>query len=282
MRRVRDDSCREQPTAYPLVVPAPLPLSVAIVTFNEEHNLPRCLESVRGLAAEIVVVDSGSVDGTEKVARTSSARFLVHAWQGHVAQKNIALTSCTQPWVLSLDADEAVSPELAAALGRLFSANEPAADGYEVNRRTFYLGDWVNHAWNPEWRLRLVRREKARWLGYDPHDRLEVGGGSIQRLEGDLLHYSYANLQDHFERTIRYARISADALERAGRECRWYHLVFSPWLGLGKRLLLKQGFRDGRRGWIIAYTTFFSVLAKYAFLHEKQIAVSQPDRKSVV
>ncbi|MCU0782809.1 MAG: glycosyltransferase family 2 protein [Verrucomicrobia bacterium] len=247
-----------------------LPLSVAVITLNEEKHLARCLASVRELAAEIVVVDSGSTDGTEKVAREFGAKFSVQPWQGHVAQKNLALAACSQPWVLSLDGDEAVSPELAVALRELFSGQPPAADGYEINRRTFYLGEWVNHSWNPEWRQRLVRREKAQWQGPDPHDRLEVTGGNTARLQGDLLHYSYENLQDHFERTVRYARISADAMERAGKRCRWYHRVFSPWRVLCKRLLLKQGFRDGRRGWIIAYTTFFSVLAKYAFLYEKR------------
>jgi hypothetical protein len=98
---------------------------------------------------------------------------------------------------------------------------------------------------------------------------LEVTGDD-EKLSGDLLHYSYSNLREYFERTVRYARTSADNLERDGKSCRWYHLVFSPWLVLCKRLLLKQGFRDGRRGWIIAYATFFSVLAKYAFLFEKR------------
>ena len=105
--------------------------------------------------------------------------------------------------------------------------------------------------------------------------------GDAGKLSGDLLHYSYASLEGHFERTIRYARNSADNLERAGKPCHWYHLVFSPWMALIKRLILKQGFRDGRRGWIIAYTTFFSVLAKYAFLFEKQeIKLRQHESKS--
>jgi len=246
-----------------------LPLSVAVITLNEEANLPRCLASVRDLATEIVVVDSGSKDSTEKVAQQFGAKFSVQPWRGHVAQKNLALAACSQPWVLSLDADERVSPELGASLEQLFSGPAPSADGYEINRRTFYLGQWVRHAWNPEWRLRLVRREKAQWTGRDPHDRLEVDGRTA-RLKGDLLHYSYKDLSDHFTRMIRHARTSADSLERAGRRCRWYHLAISPWLALGKRLILKQGFCDGRRGWIIAYSTFFSVLAKYAFLFEKQ------------
>lgn len=247
-----------------------LPLSVAVITLNEEARLPACLTSVQDLAAEIVVVDSGSTDGTEAVAKRFGARFLVEPWRGHVAQKNLAWTACSQPWVLGLDADEVVSLELAASMRALFANGPPAAEGYWISRRTFYLGRWINHAWYPEWRLRLARREKARWTGRDPHDRLEVNGPTA-RLKGDLLHYSYRDLQDHFQRLVRYAQVSARGLAQEGKRCRWYHLVLSPWAALGKRLILKQGFRDGLRGWIIAYSTFFSVLAKYAFLLESQM-----------
>jgi glycosyltransferase involved in cell wall biosynthesis len=250
-------------------VSASLRLSVAVITHNEEANLPRCLESVRGLASEIVVIDSGSDDRTGEIARRFGARFKFEPWQGHVAQKNLALLGCTQPWVLCLDADEAVSPELADAIRAVLSAGSPQPDGFYINRRSFYLGQWVRYAWNPEWRLRLGRREKAQWRGHDPHDRLEVDGVTA-RLTGELLHYSYASLQDHLEQTIRHARTSADSMARAGGRCRWYHLAISPWLALAKRLVLKQGFRDGWRGWIIAYSASFSVLAKYAFLCEKQ------------
>jgi glycosyltransferase involved in cell wall biosynthesis len=255
-----------------------LPLSVAIITLNEEQHLPRCLASVRELTSEIVVVDSGSMDRTKEIATEFGARFLFEEWAGHVAQKTKALAACTQPWLLGLDADEAVSPELANSIRELFSGKLPELDGFWINRRTFYLGQWVNHSWSPEWRLRLARRERAQWMGRDPHDRLEVGGKTA-RLKGDLLHYSYANLQDHFERMVGYARISAESLERAGKRCRWYHLVFSPWLAMSKRLILKQGFRDGRRGWIIAYATFFSVLAKYALLFEKREVTPHEEKK---
>ncbi len=275
----RDDSCRQQPSRYLAAVPAPLPLSVAVVTLNEETNLLRCLESVRGLAVEIVVVDSGSQDGTERVARSFDAKFLFQPWQGHVAQKNIALANCTQPWVLSLDADEAVSPELAATLHRLFSASEPAADGYEINRRTFYLGEWVNHAWNPEWRLRLARKAVAQWHGHDPHDRLEVSSGTTARLRGDLLHYSYVDLQDHFHRTIRYARLSADALHSTGKPCRWYHLVVSPWAAFFKKMIFKRAWRDGWRGWTISVVTMFGVFAKHAFRLEKKLTAGKAVRR---
>jgi glycosyltransferase involved in cell wall biosynthesis len=124
----------------------PLPLTVAVVTLNEEANLPRLLASIDGLASEIVVVDSGSTDGTERIAKAAGARWETAKWEGFIMQKNRSLDFCTQPWILFLDADEALSPELADALRRLFESGDPAGDGYEINRRTWYLGDWIWHA----------------------------------------------------------------------------------------------------------------------------------------
>src|SRR5688572_32490824 len=133
------------------------------MTLNEEKNLPRCLESVRGLAAEIVVVDSGSTDRTCAVAESFGAHVLYHPWPGNIPQMQRTADAASQPWVLFLDADEALSPELALAIRKRFSQGTPAENGFWVNRRTWYLGDWVWHAWYPEWRLRLVKKEHARW-----------------------------------------------------------------------------------------------------------------------
>jgi glycosyltransferase involved in cell wall biosynthesis len=254
-----------------------LPLSVAIITLNEERNLPRCLESVRELAAEIIVVDSNSTDGTRAVAEHFGAVFKVNPWPGYVAQKNAALSHCTQPWILFLDADEAVSPALAANIRRLFAAGEPGEQGFFLNRLNFYLGQWIRHAWYPEWRLRLVRGKQARWVGLDVHEKLEVEGGT-RRLAGDLLHYPFTSLLDHFQSTLKYARLAADSAARAGRTCHWYQAVFSPWMAFLKILVLRNGWRDGWRGWVIAGAKWMNVFAKYAFLLERQW--SSPDKDS--
>ena len=254
--------------------PSALPVSVSVVTLNEEANLPRLLASVRGLAREIVIVDSGSTDQTAALARESGARFEVIPWSGFTAQKNRALDLCTQPWVLFLDADEALSPELADALRGLFqNGREPGGDGFFLNRRTWYLGAWIWHAWYPEWRLRLLRRGAGRWGGLDPHAKLEVAGLTA-RLDGDLLHYSFRDLQDHLERTIRYSRTMADSYAASGKAFRWYYLVLSPWVAVFKHLVLKQGWRDGWRGWLVSIIRGIDVFAKYAFLLEKKLTGS--------
>lgn len=245
---------------------ARLPISVAVVTLNEEENLRRCLESVREWASEVVVVDSGSTDRTEEVARKFGAAFASSPWAGFAGQKNKCVEKCSQPWVLFLDADEVVSPELAGAIAKAF-AIEPKADGFWVNRRTFYLGEWIWHSWYPEWILRLVRKEQARWTGLEPHAYLEPQGRT-EKLEGDLLHYSFRDLQDHLQRTIKYARTMAQSLHARGQRFRWRKLLVSPWLSFFKHLLLRGGWRDGWRGWLIAFSKWLDVFAKYAFLLE--------------
>jgi glycosyltransferase involved in cell wall biosynthesis len=258
-----------------LTVHAKLKLSVSIITLNEERNLARCLASVRDLAAEVVILDSGSTDRTKAIADEHGATFAVQPWLGYVAQKNAALRLCSQPWVLSLDADEELSPELATAIRQAIGGTEPAVNGFWLNRRTNYLGQWIWHALYPEWRLRLTRREGSEWRGQDVHEELTVTG-QTGRLSGDLLHYPFRDFQEHLQSTLRYARLRANAYERLGRKFHWYQLLFSPWITFFKHLVLKQGWRDGWRGWLIATAKMINVAAKYAFLLEKRLG-GHPD-----
>ncbi len=258
-------------------MPDRLPLSIALITLNEESNLQRCLESLGGIAAEIVIVDSGSTDRTKAVAHSHGARFEFSPWAGHVKQKAKALERCTQPWVLCLDADEALTPQLAQSVADIVQRNDATLAGAAVNRRSFYLGAWIWYSWYPEWRLRLARRTHAAWAGLDPHDRLEVEGHTT-RLQGDLLHYSFHDLADHLERSLSYARLSAASYAASGRRFRWLQLLFSPPMAALKHLVLRQGFRDGWRGWIIAGVKAAETFAKYAFLleHERAPAPTDP------
>ena len=251
-----------------------LPLSISIITLNEENNIERCLQSVADLAAEIIVIDSGSSDQTTAIAERYGAFVAYNEWPGHVAQKNYALSRCTQPWVLSLDADEALDPLLQTAIREKLSEEAPLADGYWVNRKTFYLNDWIQHAWYPEWRLRLVRKELAGWEGQDPHDHMKKLE-KTDRLKGHLLHYSFKDLQEHLMTTVKYARIGAEAAIEKGESFKWHKLVFAPWFRFLRALILNQAWRDGWRGWIIAFSSMVSCFAKYAFIYEHKRAQKQ-------
>ncbi|MCL2647995.1 MAG: glycosyltransferase family 2 protein [Phycisphaerales bacterium] len=281
-----------------------LPISVAIIAMNEEADLPRCLASVSSFASEIVVIDSGSTDRTPEIAKQYGAKFEYRPWPGYIAQKNAALDACNQPWILALDADEAVSPELEAALRNLFAdggeGEGPKHDGYYVNRFNYYLGRWIRHCWSPEWRLRLIRRGCARWGGLDPHDKLEMqdqnssapgsAGGAVgvnagaqaksqnprpsrgltAKLKGNLLHYTFTSIQEHLEKNLKFARITAQSNHDAGRKFHLHQIVFLPFIAWLKIILIKQGFRDGWRGFLIAGIRYIHTFAKYAYLYQLQ------------
>lgn len=246
---------------------SPLPLSLAVIALNEEANIARCLGSVSGLVSEIVVIDSGSTDRTGEIARDFGARVIHNPWPGHVAQKNVALEHCTQPWVLSLDADEALDSELYAAI-RAVLAEPGEIHGFEVNRLNSYLGAWIRHAWYPEWRLRLVRRDRGCWTGMDPHDHLTVDGPT-RRLSGHLLHYSYPDLKTHLTTTVRYGEISGHQLAARGKRVGPLKIALAPLWRFWRSLLIKQAWRDGWRGWMIAFSSMFAGFAKYAFYLER-------------
>lgn len=247
-------------------------LSLAVITLNEEENLGRCLESAAGLADEIVIVDSGSTDKTKVIAEKYHAVFEYHPWPGHVAQKNRALEKCTHQWVLSLDADECLSPELKEEIQKRFTDGSiDQWDGYLLNRKTFYLGDWIHYAWYPEWRLRLVNRELAQWEGTDPHDHLRVKGKVHKLKGGDFHHFSYRNLQHHMEVSLQYARIGAEADIRNGNTFRAHKLFTSPLGRLFKFVFLKRGWMDGWRGWIILGSAMMTAFVKQAHLLEHKL-----------
>ena len=150
-----------------------LPLSVSLISFNEAENIARTLASIADFAAEIVVVDSHSSDDTRAIAADFGARVFEEDWKGHVAQKNSALSKCTQPWILALDCDEVVSPELQNAIKA--AVTEDVGSGYRVKRRSDYLGKRLRYNWYPDRKLRLVKQDaEPRWAGYDPHDRLQA------------------------------------------------------------------------------------------------------------
>ena len=189
-------------------------ISATIITYNEEQNICDCLESVRW-TDEIVVVDAQSSDRTVELCRKYTDKVFSHPWSGFVNQKNLALSKTSGDWILSLDADERVSSELAKEIKSVVLASD--YDGYCFPRKTYYLGRWINHSgWYPDYKLRLIRRGKGEWKGIDPHDRLEVTG-KTGHLKGDVQHYSYQNISHHLEKINSYTSIMAKELKKRGK-----------------------------------------------------------------
>ena len=172
-----------------------LPLSVAIITYNEEDIIGRTLDSVKDIASEIIVVDSHSTDRTREIAQSYGAKVYVEDWKGYASQMNSALEKCTQEWILFLDADEVVSEQLKESIKK--ELKNPKADGYLINRQTYYLGKFLKYAWQPEYRLRLVNRKaNPKWVR-ETHGYLIVISDRIKKLEGNLYHYSYKSMYNH-------------------------------------------------------------------------------------
>lgn len=246
-----------------------LPLSVALISFNEEDNIGRTLSAVKDIAAEIIVVDSHSTDKTAEIAEGFGARVFDEDWKGHVAQKNSALEKCTQEWILSLDCDEVPDEELLESIKNVLEG--PASDGYLINRRTFYMGKFLKYSWQPDWKLRLVKKSaNPVWGGYDPHDKLSVEGSTEKIKGGDLLHYSYKDTFDHYQRMVKYAKLAAQSYHRDGKKFSYFSLFTKPVFAFIKKYLLKLGFLDGFAGFAVAVSTFIYVFLKYLFLREIQ------------
>jgi glycosyltransferase involved in cell wall biosynthesis len=242
--------------------------SVCIIACNEERNLGRCLDSVAFADEIVVVVDTRSADATESIARARGAKVVVHPYAGNVAQKNVALDLATQEWVVALDADEALSPELAREIRAAIAAGGDGRAGFEANRLTWHLGRWIRHGdFYPDWQLRVFRRDQGRWRGIDPHGRVEVDG-RVGRLAGALHHWSYRDLGDQVARIQDFSRVQASALRAAGRHARVSDFVLRPPARFLRAYLLKAGFLDGVPGLVIAAATAFHVFLKYAKLWE--------------
>jgi len=247
-------------------------VSVCIIASNEERNLGRCLDSAAFADERIVVVDARSADATEEIARARGARVLVHAYEGNVSQKNVALGLANHDWVIALDADEALSPELAAAIRDAVARDGGGWDGFEANRLTWHLGRWIRHGdFFPDWQLRVFRRQVGRWEGIDPHGRVRVDG-RVGRLPGALHHWSYRDLADQVARIQEFSRVQAAALRARGRRARVSDLVLRPPARFLRAYLLKRGFLDGVPGLVIAAATAFHVFLKYAKLWEMERA----------
>ena len=244
-------------------------ISAVVITFNEEKNIGRCLDSLQGVADEIVVVDSYSTDQTKDICNRKQANFLQHSFDGHIEQKNFAASCATYDCVLSLDADEALSAELRQSI--LAVKQDWRHDGYSCNRLTNYCGTWIRYSgWYPDRKLRLWNRKKGRWGGINPHDRVMMDDpGRVFHMDGDMYHYSYRSVKDHVDQINRFSEIAARAANAEGRKANLVlDIVLNPGLTFLKKYILKQGVLDGYAGFLIAIHTAYGKFLKYIKLRE--------------
>ena len=242
-----------------------IPVSACIVTRDEEDRLGPCLDSL-DWCDELLVVDSHSTDKTRELAAARGARVIERDWPGHVAQKEFAVRSAHHDWVLCIDADERVSPELHAAIEAERRRDFAGVAGYEVSRVSRYLGRWIRHGtWYPDWKLRLFDRRRGGWGGRDPHDRASVSGG-VRRLAGELRHEPYRSFEDHLRTIDRYTTITAEAMRAEGRRARLADVILRPPARFFAFFFWRRGFLDGWRGLLLAYLAAHYVRLKYAKL----------------
>ncbi len=243
-------------------------LSVVIITFNEERNIARCLDSVKDVADDVVVVDSFSTDNTQKICFEKNARFVEHVFEGHIEQKNWAITQAKYPHVLSLDADEAMDARLIQSVKVVKS--QWKHDGYIMNRLTNYCGKWIHHSsWYPDRKLRLWDSRKGKWGGTNPHDKYEMeDGSSLGYLEGDILHYSFYEIKDHLNQVTKFSEIAAKAYYEQGRRAPLFRIWISPVFKFFQMYFLKLGFLDGFEGLVIARISANFTFIKYARLRQ--------------
>lgn len=244
-------------------------LSVVIITFNEERNIARCLESVRTVADEIVIVDSFSKDRTKEICLSYGAKFVEHAFEGHIQQKNWAITQASNPIVLSLDADEALDQNLIASI--LEVKKNFTKDGYYMNRLTNYCGHWVRHSgWYPDTKLRLWDSRKGEWKGINPHDKYEMhnGDSTTGKLTGDILHYSYYTVAEHYKQAEYFSTIAAKAYFDLGKKASLFKLIVNPIAKFLHHYIVHFGFLDGGTGFTIAKISAYSTYLKYSKLRK--------------
>ncbi len=245
------------------------PISAVVITYNEEHNIERCLKSLDGAVDEIIVVDSFSTDRTEEICRLYNVRFEQHVFKGHIEQTNYAMDQATNDWVLSLDADEALSKDLKETIINLKVGGQEVA--YRFNRMTNYCGKWIRHSgWYPDAKIRLWNRKSGKWGGQNPHDRVVLEENvTVKALKGDLHHYSIYSMAEHMDQVQKFSSISAQSAFDAGKKSSlMVNLIIGPAFTFFNKYFLKGGFRDGYFGFVICMFTAFSRFLKYSKLRE--------------
>jgi glycosyltransferase involved in cell wall biosynthesis len=252
-----------------------LPISVCLISGSEAHRIRRALASVTGWTREIVIVLNEDVtDGTDKIAAEFDSKIFREPWKGYAAQKNSAARKAGQEWILSLDADEAISPQLRAELIQTFAPGNLSSQNaaYSFPRCTLYCGRWIRHGdWYPDRKVRLWRRNRAEWRGQSVHETVVVDG-EVGRLKNDLWHYSMESLNHHLKKSITYSDLFARQRLESGKKSRGMDLWFRPWWRFLRGYILRRGFLDGWQGYAVARLAAQEVFLRYAKVREAQAA----------
>lgn len=243
-------------------------LSVVIITFNEENNIGRCIDSVQDIADDIVVVDSFSTDNTKMICLEKGVRFIEHKFEGHIEQKNWAVTQAKYPHILSLDADEL--PDKIMKDSILAVKENWTHDAYSFNRLNNYCGKWVKHCgWYPDKKLRLWDSTKGAWGGVNPHDTYILKPGATRaHLKGDILHYSFYTVSQHMLQINKFTDISSLAAFKKGKKSGFFKIYINPKWKFIRDYIFKLGFLDGYYGWVICKTSAHAKFLKYVKLRE--------------
>jgi glycosyltransferase involved in cell wall biosynthesis len=237
-------------------------ITATIITLNEERNIARAIESLR-CCDEILIVDSGSVDRTVELAENLGVRVIEAGWRGFAGQKNWAAEQASNEWILSLDADEALSEALEAEIWNLKKTG-PHYDAYTMPRLARYLGRWILHSgWHPDRKIRLYDRRKARWIGDFVHESV-AADGRVGHLESNILHFTCDSLSEHLKTMDRYTTLAAQELAARKVDVPLRRMIFSPGWTFLRTYFLQRGFQDGLEGLVIAYMAAFYTFLKYA------------------
>ena len=246
-------------------------LSVVIITHNEAKNIARCMDSVQGVADEVIVMDSFSSDNTPSIVKEKGGILHQQQFAGYGAQKNDASALASGAFILFLDADELLSDDLQKDILEQKAAGFPY-DGYTMNRLNNYCGQWIRHgSWYPDNKLRLVNKKKGYWSADQVHEHIIMSGTcELSQLKGDLMHYAYSTMSEHIYKNNNYSELSAQRLLQKGRRSNGFTLVINPFWAFVHSYIIKLGFLDGTNGFIIAINIAHLTFLKYAKLYQMQ------------
>ena len=249
-------------------------ISVVVICLNEEKNIGRCIDSVKGIADEIIILDSYSTDLTVAIAEQKGATVIQEIFKGYIQQKNRAIDLASHNYVLSLDADEALDPLLTESISR--AKKKFSSPAYRMNRLSNYCGKFIRHgSWYPDAKIRLFDKRVARWGGTNPHDKIVLTGDlPVQHLKGNILHYSYHSISEHVNQNNKFSSLAAESLFAKGKRTNIFRIFINPLWAFFQSYLIRAGFLDGLYGFVIAV-----MIANLTFLKHLKLYLLQQSAK---